>query len=368
MATENEIIDSTSFRSRAAAVAAEPGSIAIQNVGNVLKSVDDQGVATTLGAGGGAGTVTSVAATAAGLLVIGGTPTIAPTVGIAALAAHTIIANLTAGSAVPTAASVANINTMLGIQDPSAVAITGGSITGTTIDLIGIAGGRTIVGGTAASESLTYSSTSHATKGKHIWGTTAKMQFDEAAVSLEIGGVTGLAGHILHAYSNTNASTNIYNWNESTGTAARTQIQCATGAGYAITFGMQNFSSGYTTSGQLKPGVGLLELAGGAGNLVVSLNQASGSILLTTTSSRTLRYEITSAGLMAWFAATPVAQQTVGANVNNVAASGTTGQFDDFTNGTVYATDYAALHATIYQLTRTVAQMTVALRNYGLGV
>ena len=73
------------------------------------------------------------------------------------------------------------------------------------------------------------------------------------------------------------------------------------------------------------------------------------------------------AGNVAFFNATPVGQQTVGANVNNVAASGTTGQFDDFTNGTVYATDYAALHATIYQLTRSVAQHTAALRNLGLG-
>lgn len=69
----------------------------------------------------------------------------------------------------------------------------------------------------------------------------------------------------------------------------------------------------------------------------------------------------------AFFGATPVAKQTVGANVNNVAASGTSGQFDDFTNGTVYATDYAALHATVYQLTRSVAQLTVAVRAYALG-
>lgn len=69
-----------------------------------------------------------------------------------------------------------------------------------------------------------------------------------------------------------------------------------------------------------------------------------------------------------FFGVASVVRQTVGANVNNVAASGTTGQFDDFTNGTVYATDYAALHATVYQLARSVAQLTVAVRNYGLGV
>jgi hypothetical protein len=249
MATENEIIDSTSFRSRAAAVAAEPGSIAIQNVGNVLKSVDDQGVATTIGGGGG----------------------------------------LLAANNLSDVASASTSRTNLGIQDPSAVAITGGTITGTTVDLIGIAGGRTIVGGTAASESLTYSSTSHATKGKHIWGTTAKMQFNEATSQLEIGGGTGLVAHLLHVYSNANSSGSIWNWNESAGTSSRAAIQVATGAGYAITFGMQNFSSGYTTSGQLVAGLGLLELAGGAGPLIISLNNATGRIMLTTTSSRTIR-------------------------------------------------------------------------------
>lgn len=61
------------------------------------------------------------------------------------------------------------------------------------------------------------------------------------------------------------------------------------------------------------------------------------------------------------------AQQTIGANVNNVAASGTTGQFDDFTSLTTYATDAAAIHADIYQLARSVGQLTAAMRNYGLG-
>lgn len=82
--------------------------------------------------------------------------------------------------------------------------------------------------------------------------------------------------------------------------------------------------------------------------------------------SGTNRFRWNSTGI-AFFTGSAVAQQTVGANVNNVVASGTTGQFDDFTSGTVYATDYAALHATVSQLCRTVAQMTVAMRAYGLG-
>lgn len=49
---------------------------------------------------------------------------------------------------------------------------------------LGISGGSTLVGGTAASETLTFSTTSHATKGKIIFGTSA---YDEANNWLGIG-------------------------------------------------------------------------------------------------------------------------------------------------------------------------------------
>lgn len=127
------IDDVANIRAIPAAIAANPGAIAIENVAGTLKQVDDQGVATNLGAGG-VGTVTSVAATAGGLLAVAGTPTVAPTVGIAAMAANTIIANATSGSAVPTAASATAVRTILGVQPSTAVAITGGTIAGTNIN------------------------------------------------------------------------------------------------------------------------------------------------------------------------------------------------------------------------------------------
>lgn len=68
-----------------------------------------------------------------------------------------------------------------------------------------------------------------------------------------------------------------------------------------------------------------------------------------------------------FFGTAAVARPTVGANVNNVVASGTTGQFDDWTNLAVYATDAPAIHATVSQLCLTVAQLTVAVRALGLG-
>lgn len=64
--------------------------------------------------GAGSGTVTSVAATAGGLLAVAGTPTVAPTVGVAAMAANTFIANNTGGSAVPTAVNAAGAWNILG--------------------------------------------------------------------------------------------------------------------------------------------------------------------------------------------------------------------------------------------------------------
>jgi hypothetical protein len=60
-------------------------------------------------------------------------------------------------------------------------------------------------------------------------------------------------------------------------------------------------------------------------------------------------------------------QQASGANLtNNVVASGTTDQIDDFTNLVVYATDAQAIHNDIYQLARKVKQINDALRLYGL--
>ncbi len=54
MSTRDDILDRANLRSIAAAVAADAGSIAIENIAGTLKQVDDQGVATSLGGGGGA--------------------------------------------------------------------------------------------------------------------------------------------------------------------------------------------------------------------------------------------------------------------------------------------------------------------------
>lgn len=102
----------------------------------------------------------------------------------------------------------------------------------------------------------------------------------------------------------------------------------------------------------------------GGGSLTIGTSTNDSFIIRTNGTARTT---VAGDGKTGFFGATAVAQPTVGANVNNVVASGTTGQFDDFTSLTVYASDAAAIHADIYQLARSVAQLTVAVRNLGLG-
>lgn len=89
------------------------GVIRLADISGTLKQVNPDGTSSTIGGGGvGTGTVTSVAPTAGGLLAVAGTPTVAPTVGIGAIAGNTVIGNNTSGSAVPTALTTIPTATM----------------------------------------------------------------------------------------------------------------------------------------------------------------------------------------------------------------------------------------------------------------
>ena len=59
------------------------------------------------------------------------------------------------------------------------------ALSGIFAKLSGIAGGQTLIGGTAASENLTLQSTSHATRGKLLFGSSAA--YDEVNVRLGVG-------------------------------------------------------------------------------------------------------------------------------------------------------------------------------------
>lgn len=64
----------------------------------------------------------------------------------------------------------------------------------------------------------------------------------------------------------------------------------------------------------------------------------------------------------------PVNPQTVGAVINNVTSGGVNGTIADFTDLAVYATDAATIRNDIFQLARSVKQLSDALRAYGFGV
>jgi hypothetical protein len=337
--------------------------------------------------GGGSGTVTSVAATAGGLLAVAGTPTVAPTVGIASLAASSLIGNATGGGAVPTAIGLgtgvsfsgsnliaSNVpltaiateadQTILGngsggVAAPVALTISAATglvaAAGTLKNTLtqGVAGGQTIIGGTVTTQNLTVSPNAADT-------TTGRVLFNGIGLSFNNSGTAGAP---------------TINW----GTA---------GTGIYGTSTLTRFSSGGATSSEFGSNyVQVFGTTSGTGYYIGSMaaglfvDGASG-IYLAVNNFATHRLNISSTGAfqfvntpsiafqaaqMGFFSAALVSQQTVGANVNNVAASGTTGQFDDFTSLAVYATDAAAIHADIYQLSRSVAQLTVSMRNLGLG-
>lgn len=68
-----------------------------------------------------------------------------------------------------------------------------------------------------------------------------------------------------------------------------------------------------------------------------------------------------------FFSATPVIQQALGIDfVNNVTSGGTSDTVSDYSSLTIYATDAAAIRGNIYQLARTLNQVTHGLRLLGL--
>ena len=69
--------------------------------------------------------------------------------------------------------------------------ITSSALSGYLQNNVGIAGGTTLIGGTASGENLTLSSTSNATKGKILFGTSA---YDEVNNRLGIGTTTRRVG------------------------------------------------------------------------------------------------------------------------------------------------------------------------------
>lgn len=136
----------------------------------------------------------------------------------------------------------------------------------------GVSGGQTLIGGTGSGDDITYSSTSNATKGDHIWGTTAKMYFDEVNSELHLGSATDqgayqlqVATHSVFGFGAAQASMNFTNNSNTTG-YSQLSFTMANGTGLGSLTGY-DASHGSTLGGVSTNS--LMALGAGAGNLLV---------------------------------------------------------------------------------------------------
>jgi hypothetical protein len=112
-------------------------------------------------------------------------------------------------------------------------------------DLItGKAGGQTVIGGTASAENLTLQSTSHATKGKILFGTSGNYVFDGANGRFGIGQGTPL--EMLHIEANGGADKGILIKNTGTGSGDTAAVKLQNGGYFATLFLGTSSGSGIT--------------------------------------------------------------------------------------------------------------------------
>lgn len=86
----------------------------------------------------------------------------------------------------------------------------------------GVAGGQTLIAGTASGDSMTFTSTSNATKGKYVFGSTSHLYFDEANDLLVMGNsgtvpTSGLGATLVQFNKSSATSQYVLQSNNSTG-------------------------------------------------------------------------------------------------------------------------------------------------------
>lgn len=291
---------------------------------------------------------------------------------LANIATQTVLGNGSGGSAAPVALTIT-----------TATGLVADATTLKNTHAIGLAGGQTIIGDTLTAGNLTLRPNgADATTGDIRFigapSTTTMFISNKSGAIGQAQLVMGLSApvstlsavEVSSIFNNT--FTGVYAQNTSAGGIAAVNYAMFNGTSTAA---LQFHGNAFTTAGNVTAGTLMINIVNGTGNILSRLQQDTGAFVWETTTSITERFRIANDGSITWpitsklgaFGAAAVGQQTVGANVNNVTASGTTGQFDNFTSLTVYASDAAAIHADIYQLARSVAQLTVAVRNFGLG-
>lgn len=163
----------------------------------------------------------------------------------------------------------------------------------------GVAGGQSVIGGTAASDSLTVSSTSNGTKGTIIFGSTSGFVVDEANAQLKLG--TGASAIASSAFSMFTAAANTFKSVQVSNTNAGGSAQCGytMSQGVALSGATAHFlltGSGFTTSGNMTAGTVYYQLAGGSGNMVWRHFQNNGDIIFQNQTTDVERFRILNAG------------------------------------------------------------------------
>lgn len=223
----------------------------------------------------------------------------------------------------------------------------GGVRTDVTVNLsTGIAGGQSAIGGTAASQNLTLSSTAHSTKGQIRLG-SATYYFDEAAGTLNLGAATpGAARVIASSSQDTDVYVAVANANGGTSVSATLYASTTEDLSGAIV-GVRQYGTAYPTIGLLGANVSELFHSGANTNLLITQGAAAGDIVFTTTGSRTERARIASGGnvSIANLAAGGIVKATAGTGVLAIAAVGTDYFYQTIQNAGTPLTQRAAWNA-----------------------
>jgi hypothetical protein len=169
------------------------------------------------------------------------------------------------------------------------------------------------------------------------------------ATTLDSTGLTSLA-------TGAGAVTNIGN---ATGTVGFFGVTAAARPGATTEIKAGLSLMGLLTDGGATP----LNLDGGA--MTSGALTSTGNTALATTAASTAALG-NSSGTVGFFGSAGATRVTQGAITNSVTAGGVTGTIADYTDLTVYANDAAAIRNDIYQLSLALANVTAALRSYGL--
>lgn len=135
---------------------------------------------------------------------------------------------------------------------------------GTYALLAGASGGQTLNGGTGSGESLTLSSTAHATKGKIYFGAAQTSAYNGTNDRLGLG--TNAPSYPLHVFKAANSTVSGYILNNNGGDAAIAEWRAEQPGG---TIAIQALSGAYTTSGVYIASAGVVR-SEGTGGLVLA--------------------------------------------------------------------------------------------------